>query len=299
MKDLIGRIDQAARSEATILLTGETGVGKELFARRVHRMSRRRSGPFVVVDLTSIPESLVESELFGHEKGAFTGADHRKEGRIEMAHEGTLFIDELCEIPKTTQVKLLRVLQEKTFVRLGGTLTLASDFRLVAATNRKLEDEVAAGRFRQDLFYRVNVVPFIIPPLRERGGDIAHLARHFLAHFAQEFSHPLILVTPEDELRLAAYPWPGNVRELRNVIERAVLLSSGERLELMLPGESATATASQSFADMPSLDELQKRYIEYILRQTGGRISGSGGAAERLKMKRTSLYARMRRLGLR
>ena len=154
-------------------------------------------------------------ELFGHEKGAFTGADHRREGR------------------------------------------------------------------------------------RERGGDIAHLARHFLAHFAREFSHPLTLVTPEDELRLAAYPWPGNVRELRNVIERAVLLSPGERLELMLPGESATATASQSFADMPSLDELQKRYIEYILRQTGGRISGSGGGAERLKMKRTSLYARMRRLGLR
>jgi transcriptional regulator with GAF, ATPase, and Fis domain len=297
MTKLLMQADQIADSEAAVLILGETGVGKEVLARRLHKMSSRASGPFTVVDLTSVPENLVESELFGHEKGAFTGADRQKAGRLELAHRGTLFIDEVGEIPKSVQVKLLRVLQEKAFARVGGTRTLVSDFRLVAATNRDLMAEVVAGRFREDLYYRLNVVPVTLPPLRERGKDVGLLGRYFLAYYARKYNKHNLTLAPKDEERLTAYHWPGNVRELKNAIERAVILSTDESLELDLPIESRSFHG-HPLDDTPTLDEMQRRYIHSILDLTGGRISGEGGAAELLGMKRTSLYTRMKKLGM-
>jgi transcriptional regulator with GAF, ATPase, and Fis domain len=298
--DMLRTLDQADRiaaTNSTVLILGETGVGKELVARRFHKMSHRRTKPFVIVDLSTIPENLVESELFGHEKGAFTGADRQKPGRLEVAHGGTLFIDEVGEIPKSTQVKLLRVLQEKALTRVGGNRILHSDFRLVAATNRDLAAEVAAGRFREDLYYRLNVVPLIIPPLRERREDIPLLAGHFLHRYATKHNRQGLALTSEDEKKLMAYGWPGNVRELENLMERTVLFSTGVRLDLVLPLEWK-AIPGDLFSDDPTLDEIQRRYIRHVLEKTGGKISGSQGAAEILGMKRTSLNYRMKKLGL-
>lgn len=294
----LDQADRVAASDSTVLILGETGVGKELLARRLHRMSLRRSGPFVVVDPTTIPEALIESELFGHEKGAFTGADRQKPGRLELAHKGTLFIDEVGEIPKSVQVKLLRALEYKSLVRIGGTQTLYSDFRLLAATNRDLAEEVAVGRFREDLYYRINVVPINIPPLRERIDDIPLFSRHFLALYASKNGRPVYELTSQDEARLREYSWPGNVRELQNVIERTVLLADGEGLKLNLPIQTKRSSGSL-FGDQLSLDELQRRYIRYVLDKTNGKISGPQGAASLLGMKRTSLYNRMKKLGVR
>jgi transcriptional regulator with GAF, ATPase, and Fis domain len=297
MVRILDMADRAAASDSNVLIQGETGVGKELLARRLHERSPRAKKPFVTVDPTTIPENLMESELFGHEKGAFTGADRRKPGWVELAHTGTLFIDEIGEIPKASQAKLLRVLQEKTFVRIGGTRSLTSDFRLIAATNRILEAEVAAGRFREDLFFRLNIVNLKIPPLRERPGDILPLARHFLARFAKKYNRPGLEFLPDNEEKLKSYPWPGNVRELQNLIERAVILSTGARLQLSLPAPFKHST-EHPFQDHPTLDELQRRYIYYALEMTGGRIGGSGGAAQILGLKRTTLHTRMKKLGL-
>lgn len=297
MHSILVQLDRAAASDATILIIGETGVGKELLARRVHNKSLRKIMPMITVDLATIPETLVESELFGYEKGAFTGADSQRKGRVELADKGTLFIDELGEVPPTMQVKLLRTLQEKTCMRLGGGRLIATDFRLVAATNRNLGEEVKAGRFRQDLYYRVNVMPLHIPPLRERPEDVRMLARHFAERYAAKYQNSTEL-TAQDEVRLLSYPWPGNVRELQNVIERGVLLAEGHRINLSLPLD-ARPSASHPFADMPTLDELQRRYIAWVLERTSGRIGGREGAAEILGMKRTSLNARLKKLGLR
>ena len=298
MAALLADADRAAATDSTVLITGETGSGKELLAKRIHMAGPRSAGPFIVVDLASTPEHLVESELFGHEKGAFTGADSQRIGRLELAHQGTLFIDELGEIPFSIQVKLLRVLQEKSFSRVGGSRVISSDFRLVAATNRNLEKEVSAGRFRQDLFYRLNVIPLHLPPLRQRGADAVLLADHFVKIYCQRFNRPPIVLSTDDENKLAGYSWPGNIRELKNVIERAVLLSEGDSLALDLK-ESRTSPGGGLVDDLPTLDELQRRYIKMILEKTGGRVGGPGGAADVLGMKRTSLYARMKQLGLR
>jgi transcriptional regulator with GAF, ATPase, and Fis domain len=298
MTNLLAQADRIAESGAIVLLLGETGVGKELMARRIHRKSLRSNAPYVIVDTPTIPESLLESEMFGHEKGAFTGADRQKSGRIELADRGTLFLDEVGELPLSIQGKLLRVLEQKTFSRIGSNRVLHSDFRLVAATNRNLAEEVARGRFREDLYYRLNVVPLEIPPLRERDRDVVLLARHFLALYAKRFNRPHLVLTPSEEEELTAYDWPGNVRELRNVMERAVLLSSGERLALNLPVDPRSE-ANHSFEDCPTMDNLQRRYIQYVLERTGNRISGSGGAAEVLGMDRATLYHRMKKLGLR
>ena len=298
MQKLLAQAKQVAGSNSTILILGETGVGKELMARDIHNLSPRRDQPMVIVDPTTIPETLIESELFGHEKGAFTGADRQKLGRIELAHRGTLFIDEVGEIPKSSQVKLLRVLQEKTLIRVGGTKTITSDFRLIAATNRNLADEVAAGRFREDLYYRLNVISITLPPLRERNEDVLFLARHFLSLYAAKHNQQVPGLRQEDEDLLLAYHWPGNIRELKNVMERAVLLSTRDRLEISLPVKSSL-TSNHFFSDLPSLDEVQRRYIRYVMEKTGGKVSGTGGAAELLNMKRTSLYKRMDKLGLR
>jgi transcriptional regulator with GAF, ATPase, and Fis domain len=298
MLQILAQVDRIASSDGSVLILGETGVGKELFAHRLHEMSGRRNGPLVIVDPTTIPETLVESELFGHEKGAFTGADRQKPGRLELAHGGTLFIDEVGEIPKSVQAKLLRAIQEKTLVRVGGTRTLHSDFRLLAATSRDLAAEVAAGRFREDLYYRINVVPLTIPPLRERKEDIPLLASYFLAKYASKYNRPEIGLTKKAEAELVVYDWPGNVRELENVMERTMILSMGEEAEFRLPAQG-TRVAGKLFSDYPTLDEVQRRYIQQVLEKTGGRIGGPGGAAEILGMNRTTVNHRMRKLGLR
>ena len=240
----------------------------------------------------------MESELFGHEKGAFTGADSQKPGRLELANGGTLCIDEVGEIPTSVQAKLLRALQEKTLVRVGGTSTLHSDFRLLAATSLDLAAEVAAGRFREDLYYRINVVPLIIPPLRERKEDIPLLASYFLSQYASKYNRPEIRLTKEDEAKLMAYDWPGNVRELENVMERTMVLSMGGEPEFRLPARGMSIPG-QLFSDYPTLDEIQRRYIQQVLEKTDGRIGGPGGAAEILGMNRTTVNHRMRKLGLR
>ncbi|HQJ08443.1 MAG TPA: sigma 54-interacting transcriptional regulator [Deltaproteobacteria bacterium] len=299
MEALLALASQVAVSDATVLITGETGVGKELLARKIHDESARKDGPFIAVNPAVIPDTLVESELFGHEKGAFTGADRQKPGRVELAHTGTLFIDEIGDVPLNAQVKLLRVIQEKSFVRVGGIRTILSDFRLVAATNRDLLQDVASGKFRQDLYYRLNVVPLEMPPLRSRGEDVIELAREFLRHYSRKYHRILPDLSEEDVKALMAYPWPGNVRELKNVIERASILSSKDRLELNLPPPSAPGKGdSLAFPDTVTLDEIQRRYIRHVLGLTGGRIAGPGGAAELLGMKRTTLQARMKKLGL-
>lgn len=304
MRELISRTDKAAKSDAPVLILGETGVGKELLARRLHGMGSRNMGPFVAVNLTSIPETLVESELFGHEKGAFTGATHRKPGRMELSQKGTLFIDEIGEIPMSLQVKLLRALEENSFFRLGGIKNISSDFRLVAATNRNLVREVEKGNFREDLYYRLNVIPLIVPPLRKRGDDIVLLAEHFLDRYSKKYQQPLPELTSENQVYLKTYQWPGNVRELQNVIERTMILADIDDLKLVIPqapGKSSHTGSNMSdtlLSDMPSMDELQRRYIKYVLKKTNGKMSGMGGATKILGMKRTTLYTRMKKLGI-
>ncbi|MEE9913342.1 MAG: sigma-54 dependent transcriptional regulator [Deltaproteobacteria bacterium] len=297
MTGLLTQVDRAALTDASMLITGETGTGKELVAARIHRVSKRRNEPLVTVNIAGIPESLIESELFGYEKGAFTGADNQHKGRIELAHKGTLFIDELGEIPLPVQVKLLRVLQERSFSRLGGMISIKSDFRLISATNKDLEVEVAEGRFRRDLFYRVNAFRVHLPPLRERKTDIVLIARNLLKHFIKEFGKPDLEFTPEQVQALMEYPWPGNVRELRNVLERSTLLSDGGFVELALPSHKDTQQGN-GYSDMPTLAEMERRYIKKVIRMMDGRISGKNGACEILGMKRTTLNGRMKKLGI-
>ena len=297
MKKVLEQTDQIARAECTILILGETGTGKELLARRIHTKSQRSKGPFIIVDSTTIPENLLESELFGHERGAFTGADRQKIGRIELSHQGTLFLDEMGELPLSAQFKLLRVLQDGTFNRIGGNRTINSDFRLIVATNRDLAAEVVAGRFREDLYYRLNVVPIHLPPLRARTEDIPLIANYYLKHYAAKYRRAPIGLTTDQNIALGRYRWPGNIRELKNILERAVLLSGDNQLEINLPAE-VRGEEYHPFADSPSLEEVQRRYIRDVLRRTAGKIAGPGGAAEILGMKRTSLYARMRTLGM-
>ena len=289
--------DQIAGTESTVLIMGETGTGKELLAKRIHRKSQRSEKPFIVVDSTTIPENLLESELFGHERGAFTGADQRKLGQIEMAHEGTLFLDEIGELALSAQVKLLRALQEKEFSRVGGTRTIRSNFRLITATNLNLEKEVAEGRFREDLYYRLNVIPIHLPPLRERQNDITLLADHFIGDHAKKYNRHHLKLTATQKTMLCKYKWPGNVRELQNIIERAVLLSADNQLEFSLPID-IQRHSDNPFEDLPTLEDVQCRYIEYVIQKTDGQIGGTGGAAEILGMNRTSVYSRMRQLKL-
>ena len=298
MREQMSMAGQVASTDTTVLLLGETGTGKGVFARWVHENSRRSDGPFIVVDCTTIPENLVESELFGYEKGAFTGADKQKLGRVELAHEGTLFLDEIGELPLNLQTKLLKTLDEKTFVRIGGGRAIRSDFRLLAATNRNLKAEVTAGRFRGDLFYRLNVFPLSMPPLREREDDIMELARYFVELYARKYGRTGLELTRKDLRMLMNYAWPGNVRELQNVIERAIILSKGTELQIPLFPAGPQAGAKGTFDDLPTLEELQCRYIRHVFEYTKGKVSGPGGAAEILGMKRTSLYSRMKALDM-
>lgn len=308
MLRLLQKIEQIAATDVSVLLLGETGVGKELLAKHLHKHSGR-SGAFVCVHPASMTETLFESAFFGHEKGSFTGATSKKIGYFELANHGTLFIDEVGEMPLSMQTKFLRVLQERSFARVGGVREIHSDFRLIAATNRDLEKEVAAGTFRQDLYYRLSVVPVQVPPLRVRGGDAVLLAQAFLADFARKYRTTNVTLSRSDLMEIAAYPWPGNVRELKNVIERAVILHPSGPLELSLhqaDGGAAVGTnrevatpltVATLAADWPSLQDLERRYIELVLQQTNGRVCGENGAEAILGIGRSTLYNKIRKFG--
>jgi formate hydrogenlyase transcriptional activator len=301
LRRVLRQVETVAPTQATVLILGETGTGKELIARAIHDLSERRDRTFVRLNCAAIPTGLLESELFGHERGAFTGAVTNKVGRLELAHGGTLFLDEVGEIPLEVQPKLLRALQEKEFERLGSVRTIHTDLRLIAATNRDLEQMVADHHFRSDLFYRLNVFPIQIPPLRERPEDIPLLVRHFVARFARQMKKAIDRIRPEDMETLTNWHWPGNIRELENFIERAVILTSGSvldvaasplRASLAQPGAGATGQPSQR------LQDAEREHILRVLRETHGIVGGPDGAATRLGLKRTTLQARMKKLGI-
>jgi formate hydrogenlyase transcriptional activator len=282
-----------------VLIRGETGTGKELIARALHELSPRKGRTFVKLNCAAIPTGLLESELFGHEKGAFTGAIAQKVGRFELAHQGTLFLDEVGDIPLELQPKLLRVLQEQEFERLGGTKTTKVDVRLVAATHRDLSKMVADGRFREDLYYRLNVFPVVLPPLRERRTDIPRLVRHFTQQFARRMGRRIKTIPSAALDALVHYPWPGNVRELQNVIERAVILSPGPALQVSLNDlQAPTENASPSPAAPRTLADAEREHILGALRETGWVLGGPNGAATRLGMKRSTLRWKMKRLDI-
>jgi len=285
-----------------VLLTGETGTGKELIARALHDASPRKDRPLIKINCGAIPQGLVESELFGHEKGAFTGALQKRIGRFELADKGTLFMDEVGELPLDTQVKLLRVLQEQEFERLGGVRGIKVDVRLVAATNRDLESEVSNGRFRADLYYRLAVFPIRIPPLRERPDDIPALVRHFLAHFQRKLAKSLNGVTPDSMRRLTEYAWPGNIRELQNVMERACVLARGPIVDLSaaLGGIDQPVPEARPIEDdrLLTLDEHEQTQIRRALDEAAGKIHGPGGAAALLGINASTLRSRMEKHGM-
>ncbi len=297
-KEVLRQMEIVAPTAATVLLQGETGTGKELIARAVHQQSARRHHPLVTVNCAAIPAGLLESELFGHERGAFTGALAQKIGRFELAHQGTLFLDEIGDIPLELQPKLLRVLQEHAFERLGSTRTQRVDVRLVAATNRDLGQMVDSGHFRADLYYRLNVFPVIIPPLRHRPEDIPLLVRHFVHTYARPLHKCIDTIPAEVMEALIHYPWPGNVRELQNVIERAVILSTDSVLRLP-PAEWQRRLPTTEVPDrVLTLEEVEREHILRVLRETNGVIGGSHGAAARLGLRRTTLLYRMEKLGI-
>ena len=288
-------IEQVGPTSATVLVLGETGTGKELVARAIHESSRRARGPFVPVNCGAMSPALVESELFGHEIGAFTGATRQRIGRFEQARGGTLFLDEVGELAPDAQVRFLRVLQERTIDRLGGEgRQIPIDVRIVAATNRDLAALVRAERFREDLFYRLNVFPISLPALRERRDDIPLLATQFLKHFAQLHGRSVAVIPPRALRALASHDWPGNVRELQNVIERAVIVSEGDELAID-PEWLAAATPAETAR---TWSEQEKARILAALRAANGRVYGPGGAAHRLGLKPTTLYGKMRKHGL-
>jgi len=297
VRQVLRKLEQVAPTDATVLIHGETGTGKELLARAVHDRSRRKSRPLVKVNCGSIPSGLVESELFGHEKGAFTGATQRRIGRFELAHGGTIFLDEVTELPVETQVKLLRVLQEGEFERVGNSQTIKVDVRVIAATNRDLQEVVRGGSFRADLFYRLNVFPLEVPALRERREDIPLLVNFFISRFGKSLGKELRGVSQKSMASLSRYQWPGNIRELQNVIERAAVLSKGPIVQV----DETTLGPEESSSEEPVIDTLEnieRRHILRALGETHWVIHGKKGAAELLGINPSTLRSRMERLGV-
>jgi formate hydrogenlyase transcriptional activator len=295
-KRVLQQVEIVAPTDSTVLILGETGTGKELIARALHQLSARGESPFVKINCAAIPTGLLESELFGHEKGAFTGAISQKVGRFELAHRGTLFLDEIGEVPLDLQSKLLRILQEQEFERLGGTRTIRVHVRLVAATNRDLTEMVEAGQFRSDLFYRLNVFPITVPPLRERKEDIPVLVRYFTQRYATRMKKPIETIPVKTMDRLTHYHWPGNIRELENLVERSVILSQGTELAVpLLELKKASPTTDQA---MITLEGAERDHILRALRDTKWVIGGASGTAARLGMKRTTLISKMKKLGI-
>ena len=296
LKRILKQVETVAPTDSTVLILGETGTGKELIARAIHSLSGRRERTFVKMNCAAIPTGLLESELFGHERGAFTGAIAQKVGRFELAHQGTLFLDEVGDIPLEMQSKLLRVLQEQEFERLGSTRTLRVDVRWVAATNRDLTQMVADREFRGDLYYRLHVFPITVPPLRERPQDIPLLIRYFAQHYARRMGKPIETIPAETLTALCHYSWPGNIRELENLIERSVILSQGSELRVPLVELKAQATAASH--GVATLEAAEREHILRALQEAHGVIGGPTGAAARLGMKRTTLQSRMKKLGI-
>ena len=302
LKAILKQVETVAPTDSTVLIYGETGTGKELLARAIHDLSARRQGTFVKLNCAAIPTGLLESEMFGHEKGAFTGAIAQRVGRFELAHRGTMFLDEVGEIPLELQTKLLRVLQEREFERLGSSKTIRTDARLVAATNRNLAEMVDRREFRADLYYRLNVFPITAPALRERREDIPLLVRYFVQQFARRMNKRITHIPAESMQALERYTWPGNIRELQNFVERAVILSQGASLEASV--QELTRVAVKPVAPIASaagavtLADAEREAIERALGESGGKVGGQKGAAARLGMKRTTLQAKMRKLGL-
>ena len=293
MQRVFDLICDVAAADSTVLITGETGTGKGLAAKAIHSQSRRAQGPFVVVNCGAIPEHLMESELFGHVKGAFTDAKETKKGRLELAHDGTLFLDEIGEIGMRMQIDLLRVLEDRVFYRVGGTQPLEADFRVIAATNRSLEQAVREGRFREDLYYRLNVVGLALPPLRQRKQDIPLLAEHFLCRFVQETHRPVDRITREAMDEMMLYDWPGNVRELQNAVERAVVVGKGRRIT---PLDLPIFRRESAAAGPRSLAEAEKAHIRRILQEHHWNVARSARA---LQIDRSTLYNKIKRYALR
>lgn len=294
LRQVLHLVEMVAASDASVLLLGETGTGKELFARAIHERSRRQKETFLTLNCAAIPGSLFESEFFGHERGAFTGAYMQKPGRLELADHGTLFLDEVGDMPLELQPKLLRTLQERTYERVGSARTKSVDVRLVAATNRDLREMMTERQFRSDLYYRLNVFPIRIPPLRERPEDISLLIKHFTQKYAARMGKRINAVPSATMQKLERLSWPGNVRELENLVERSVILTSGNTLAVSLPDKPDGAIDA---AEVVVNFEEQKKIVN-ILKETNGRVSGPNGAASRLGVKRSTLRDRMRKLGI-
>jgi len=301
LEAVLEQVERVAPTDSTVIIQGETGTGKELIAHAIHNLSLRCGRPFIRLNCAAIPLDLLESELFGHEKGAFTGAIAQKIGRFELADKGTLFLDEVGDIPPALQPKLLRVLQEQEFERLGSTKTHKVDVRLVAATNRDLIEMVSRGEFRSDLYYRLNVFPILLPPLRERREDIPALVTHFVEVFGRRMGREIEHIPPETMSALSSYPWPGNIRELQNLIERAVILSNNGVLPNSLPamGTQAVAVASAvATTPVTTLKDSERTLIQRTLESVGWVIGGPKGAATKLGLKRTTLIHKMQKLGI-
>jgi formate hydrogenlyase transcriptional activator len=304
LRDVMEQVGKVASSNATVLLLGETGTGKELVARAIYRLSPRSRSSFIKMNCAAIPSGLLESELFGHERGAFTGAVSRKIGRLELADKGTLFLDEMGEVSLALQPKLLRVLQDQEFERLGGTQTLKVDFRLIAATNSNLADRVRDNDFRSDLYYRLNVFPIRVPPLRERREDIHLLVEHFVQKFARRMNRSITSIPKKTMDTLISWDWPGNVRELENYVERSVILSQGSVLVSPLAevesvnAKTPLSSQTQEKRVDDTLEGAEREHILRALRETHGKIGGLKGAAMRLGLKRTTLQSKMKNLGI-
>lgn len=299
LKPFVSQVRQVGMTGAAILLYGETGAGKDVIARQIYLFSQRK-GPPVVVHPTSTPEQLFESEFFGHEKGSFTDATGQKIGYFEMVNGETLFIDEVGEMPPSIQVKLLCMLQNQRFMYVGGTAEIISRFRLVAATNRDLRDEVAKGRFREDFFYRSSVVPLRVPPLRERREDIIGLAEAFAESYCQRYGRPSPRLTDAERACLLNYSWPGNIRELKNIIEQVVILSA-PLLELVSPSRAtASGLGARAFTipDFPTIPELEEHYLRYAFERTGSKVCGPDGAESLLHPKRSTIYLKLKKYGI-
>jgi PAS domain S-box-containing protein len=300
LMDVLKMVSQVASTEASVLIQGETGVGKELVARAIHQNSKRSHKPFIQLNCAALPPNLVESELFGHEPGAFTGASRLRRGRFELADSGTIFLDEISELPLDVQAKLLHVLQEGQFERVGGSETLTADVRVITATNRNLGAEIVAGRFRADLFYRLNVYPITVPPLRDRREDIPLLVKYFIPRIASRIGKSVDQISPTTMNQLITYDWPGNIRELKNVVERAIITSPDAELQLpkQLSGMASNTELCDKGVDFSTLEGIARQHISRVLQATGWRISGPKGAAKILDINPSTLRFRIKKLGI-